>query len=41
MKKEIISVLSGAIIGAGTVGKIMYEKENEVQKISNKHLRIF
>lgn len=41
MKKEIISVLSGAIIGAGTVGKIMYEKENEVQKISNKHLTLF
>ncbi len=41
MKKEIISLLSGAIIGAGTVRKIMYEKENEVQKISSKHLALF
>ncbi len=41
MKKEIISALSGAIIGASAVGKIMIEKENEVQKISNKHFALF
>lgn len=41
MKKEIISVLSGIIIGAGVVRKIMFKKENEIQKMSEKHLALF
>lgn len=44
MKKEFISVLSaltGGIIGAGTVVKIMLEKENKTQAMSDKHFALF
>lgn len=44
MKKGIISVISalvGAIIGAGVIGKTMIEKENNIQKMSEKHLALF
>lgn len=44
MKKGIISILSaviGAGIGAGTVGKISFEKENKILAMSDKHLALF
>lgn len=44
MKKGIISILSaliGAGVGAGTVGKISFEKENKIQAMSDKHLALF
>ena len=44
MKKGIISILSaviGAGIGAGTVRKISFEKENKIQAMSDKHLALF
>ncbi len=44
MKKAIISVLSaltGAAIGAGTIGKITGETLNKTKNMSNKHLSLF
>ena len=44
MKKGIISILSaviGAGIGAGTVRKISFEKENKILAMSDKHLALF
>lgn len=44
MKKIIISALSailGAIVGAGSVGRIKEEEKIKVQKMSDKHLVLF
>lgn len=44
MKKPVLSILSaltGAAFGAGTVGKITGEKMNKIQNMSNKHLSLF
>lgn len=44
MKKGVISVLSmltGAMVGAGTIGKIEGDKFNEMRNISDKHLALF
>lgn len=44
MKKGIISVLSvltGAAIGAGAVGKVEGDKLNKMRAMSNKHLELF
>ena len=44
MKKGIISVLSavtGAIAGAGVVGKVVLEEKEKVKAMSDKHLSLF
>lgn len=44
MKKlggSILHVLTGAIIGAGAVGKIMSRKSEESKAMSDKHLELF
>lgn len=44
MKKPVLSILSaltGAAFGAGSVGKITGEKMNKIQNMSNKHLSLF
>lgn len=44
MKKSIVSILSmvvGASVGAGAVGKIQKDKLDGIQKMSNKHLALF
>ena len=44
MKKPVISILStltGAIIGAGAVGKMSMDKTQKIQSMSDKHLALF
>lgn len=44
MKKGIVSALSavtGAVVGAATVGKTMVEKVEKTRKMSDKHLALF
>ena len=44
MKKGIISVLSalsGAAIGAGVMGKTMFEEKEKIKAKSDKHLALF
>lgn len=44
MKKGIISILcavSGAVIGAGVVGKVMVEERDKAKAMSDKHLALF
>ena len=44
MKKGIISVLSalsGAAIGAGAMGKMMFEEKEKIKAKSDKHLALF
>lgn len=44
MKKGIISVLSavvGAVVGAGTVGKVIAESAEKSKNMSDKHLALF
>lgn len=44
MKKGIISVLSaitGAVAGAGAVGKVMLEEKEKAKSMSDKHLALF
>ena len=44
MKKPIITILStltGAIIGAGAVGKMSMDKTQKIQSMSDKHLALF
>lgn len=44
MKKGIISILSaltGAVLGAGAVGKVTGETINKAQSLSDKHLALF
>jgi len=44
MKKAVISILSvlgGAVLGAGTVGKISGEKRHKIEEMSGKHLSLF
>lgn len=44
MKKGIISavsILAGAIIGAGVIGKATFEKSDKIQLLSDKHLALF
>lgn len=44
MRKGVISVVSmlaGAMVGAGTVGKVEGDKFNRMRNMSNKHLELF
>lgn len=44
MKKGVISILSaliGAVIGAGTVGKVIGESFDRTKSMSDKHLALF
>lgn len=41
MKKVVISVLSGILIGRLTMKKIIFKKLDKVQLISDKHLTLF
>lgn len=44
MKKGVVSVLSmfvGGIAGAGVVGKIGYDKTDQMKKMADKHLALF
>ena len=44
MKKPIITILStltGAMIGAGAVGKMSMDKTRKIQSMSDKHLALF
>lgn len=37
----VLSALSGAVVGAGVIGKIAGKTTNEVQTMSDKHLALF
>ena len=38
---SVLSVLAGAAVGAGTIGKIEGEKLDQARAMSNKHLELF